>query len=154
VLNRYSIWECKLVLQPSHNRKLYDCVNGQETKEAYKNTAWNSRRNKGKTIIFFVSWFVDSVLLVVFLLIITTMWRGIVVSTIRCYARGRGLNLPWFGFKETRSFFCQTSDYDVVHVKNICKICIFKFNIWFSVIAVIHKKLPFLLIDAFEIQKW
>ncbi len=49
-----------------------------------------------------------------------------------------------------------TSNYDCVHVKNICKMCIVKIsavsNFWLSVIAVTHNELLFLLIRAYEIQ--
>jgi hypothetical protein len=48
------------------------------------------------------------------------MWRGIVVGTNGYYARGWGLNLAWPYFMKTTSLFFLTSDYDCVHVENIC----------------------------------
>ncbi len=53
-------------------------------------------------------------------------------------------------FRKTTSLFFLPSDFNFVHVKYICKMCIVKLsvvnNLWFSAIAVIHNELPFLLI--------
>jgi len=54
------------------------------------------------------------------------MWCGIMVITNDCYARDLGCNLERPSIMETTSLVFQTSDYDHVHVKHICKMYIVK----------------------------
>ena len=76
------------------------------------------------------------------------MWRGIVVSTTGCYARGpafKSCKTQTF-LRKTTSLFFLNSVYNCFHVLLFvrCVISIYVVNLWFSVIAVIHNELPFL----------